>query len=552
MEVTWKPGDAMELSPEIGRAISASNSIRVTAVVETAESRAETLQCLVSQWSPSNDWGAFDAFDAAGTDGLNSIGYFGAVFDGRYVYFSPEQKNRDETHGVVLRYDTHGDFKSRSSYAAYDASQTSGMPTRGYYGAAFDGRYVYFVPRQLDMREYHTHVLRYDTRLDFKDPAAWQAHDAGSRHSSQGCAFDGRFLYFCPGFSGDPDTEATRSGQVLRLDTRGDFQSSDSYRSVDISRFLGEEAKCFDGGAFDGRYIYFVPIETNTVVRYDTRAPFESPQAWQAFDGKGVGVGVNVGLVFDGRYMYCCAYAHGVIVRYDTTRDFADPKSWGSYRADSTNGLATIGFDGGFFDGRFVHFVPFVRPAENQRYVFHSNFLRYDTTGDFNDPASWDARDASMTDGLRSVGYNAGAFDGRYFYAAPWQQGPNPDGSGPMIHGKVLRYDTLGGNGSFSLRFSDYGHNGGLCAGVLGPRFLVNTNRGCINAAANEILPPGRHEIVGSYDGRSISLLINGRLVARRDMAARIVPCSMPITVGSLEKGLAPFQGRIHHITIAT
>ncbi len=552
MEVTWKAGDVTEISPEIGRAIAESNSIRVTAVVEARESRAEAMQCLVSQWSPAGEWGAFDAFDASAIDGLQSIGYFGAVFDGRYVYFSPEQKNRSQTHGVVLRYDTHADFKDRKSYAAYDASLTSGIPTRGYYGAAFDGRYVYFVPRQLDMREYHTHVLRYDTHRDFKDPAAWQARDAGEKHSSQGSAFDGRFLYFCPGFSGDPKTESVRSGQVLRLDTQGAFNDPGSYKSFGLSRFLGEKATCFDGGAFDGRYIYFVPIETNTVVRFDTHANFESPAAWQSFDGKQVGVGINVGLVFDGRYMYCCAYAHGTIVRFDTTMEFVDPASWNAYRADSTSGLATIGFDGGFFDGRFVHFVPFVRPGSGQKYIFHTNFLRYDTAGDFNDPASWDARDSSQTDGLRTIGYNAGAFDGRYFYAAPWQQGPNPDGSGPMIHGNVLRYDTLGDNGTFSLRYCDYGHNGGLCAAVPGPSFLVNTYRGCVSVAGHKALSPGRHELEGIYDGRAISLHIDGRLIARRDRVARIQPSAVPITIGSLSKGLGRFAGHIQQVVISS
>ena len=68
--------------------------------------------------------GDFAAFDASWTDGLHSAGYFGAVFDGRYVYFSPEQiksggrgaDNKrtvydDDQHGVVLRYDTHAPFE---------------------------------------------------------------------------------------------------------------------------------------------------------------------------------------------------------------------------------------------------------------------------------------------------------------------------------------------------------------------------------------------------------------------------------------------------------
>ncbi len=78
----------------------------------------------------------------------------------------------------------------------------------------------------------------------------------------------------------------------------------------------------------------------------------------------------------------------------------------------------------------------------------------------FDDPASWQAFDASQTDGLHSVGYNGGAFDGRFFYAAPWQQGRKPDHPEEFItHGTVLRCDTLGDGGAFSLRSCDCGHN---------------------------------------------------------------------------------------------
>jgi hypothetical protein len=46
-------------------------------------------------------------------------GLFGAVFDGRYVYFVPQHDgNRD---GTVLRFDTHRQFRNPASWSAYDA-----------------------------------------------------------------------------------------------------------------------------------------------------------------------------------------------------------------------------------------------------------------------------------------------------------------------------------------------------------------------------------------------------------------------------------------------
>ena len=121
-------------------------------------------------------------------------------------------------------------------------------------------------------------------------------------------------------------------------------------------------------------------------------------------------------------------------------------------------GARVDGFDGGFFDGRFVNFVPFAFGSKSEGYIFHSNFLRYDPRGDFKDPESWDAHDASKASKLDAVGYNAGAFDGRYFYYAPWRReawdGKNwrTKPNVPGIHGTILRYDDL-------LQFSNTAHH---------------------------------------------------------------------------------------------
>lgn len=99
-----KPGEEeIPSSPEL----DFGDQITVEAWVTSDSWRSEALAALVSKWKPADSFGPFDAFDAGNTDGLNSTGYFGAVFDGRYVYFSPEQHNSLEQHAVVLRYDTH-------------------------------------------------------------------------------------------------------------------------------------------------------------------------------------------------------------------------------------------------------------------------------------------------------------------------------------------------------------------------------------------------------------------------------------------------------------
>ncbi|MCH7931507.1 MAG: hypothetical protein IH906_04770 [Proteobacteria bacterium] len=373
--------------------------------------RAEATQAVVSRWASRVSFDAFSGHDAANTDGLDTVGYFGAVFDGRHVYWCPIRSgpDRDSVHGRVLRYDTHGDFRDPASYEAFDASYTDGLHTSGFYGGAFDGRYVIFNPRD-DGGNHHSRFLRYDTHADFKDPASWDAFDAGLPNSGQGVAFDGRYLYRCPGYgdSGDTFNDNVESGAVLRFDTRSALDDPDSYRVFD-ARQLSDDAVCFDGGAFDGRHVYFVPLSRGVVLRLDTAGDFGDPGSWETYDAKRLGMTSNVGAVFDGRFIYFAAYSSTAMVRYDTRGPFADDASWEVRDAANTGGLETGGFDGGFFDGRYVYYVPFTRrvPEDSDESHFHCNYLRYDTLGPFGDAASWDSVDAGDTDGLVGLPYVA-------------------------------------------------------------------------------------------------------------------------------------------------
>ena len=392
--------------------------------------------------------------------------------------------------------------------------------------------------------------MRYDTRIEFSQSAAWDAFDVGEHHSSQSAAFDGRFIYFCPGYRGNPEREDRNSAQVIRYDTQAEFSDRASYATYDVSGLGGLSPSCFDGGGFDGRYVYFVPLQGGVVVRCDVQGDFQDAVSWQAFDAKQVGMGMCVGVVFDGQYLYFVPYMNSVVVRYDTTRDFTDLGGWTAYNADYTGGLRTNGNDGGFFDGRYVYFVPFVYPGEAGT-IFHANYLRYDTQGRFSDPVSWQGYDASNASGLYAVGYNAGAFDGRYFYAAPWRHGPGRGPGMAGVHGTILRYDTLGTSGSFSLRYCDYGHNGGLNASVPGPSFLVNTENGVLSVAAHRPLRPGRHQLAGVYDGSTIKLFIDGELAAARSGSGKIQTNNEPVCVGRIHDGLGEFRGVIEDVRIS-
>ncbi len=162
---------------------------------------------------PVSNNNAYPEFDPAG--------YTGGVFDGRYVYFAP-YNNQGGVFGQVLRYDTRKSFKDSQSWDTFDPGSFGvGADPDGYYGAMSDGRFVYFVPYYNGLTQ-HGEVLRFDTRGDFKDSRSWSAVDANALGVGNaprgfvGGVSDGRYLYFTPYHNG-----AGYSAEVLRYDTTG-------------------------------------------------------------------------------------------------------------------------------------------------------------------------------------------------------------------------------------------------------------------------------------------------------------------------------------------
>lgn len=148
-----------------------------------------------------------------------------------------------------------------------------------------------------------------------------------------------------------------------------------------------------------------------------------------------------------------------------------------------------------------------------------------------------------MFDTRTIVDFDGSCFDGRFIYFAPWlmeERFAGRIGGG----GNVLRYDTTGENASFNLRFCDLGHNGGLCAALPGPRFLVNTEHGPCSIAADQPPPAGRRHFAGVYDGETISLYLDGELLNRRPASGRLLTPDADLIVG-------PFTGAIREVRIS-
>src|SRR5580700_10957647 len=91
---------------------------------------------------------------------------------GPALYFSPDvgltADGGYSTSGLVGRYDTTVPFDAGSSWSAFDVTSLSATAS-GFFGGAYDGRYVYVVPaeRTLTASSPQGNVVRYDTQAPF-------------------------------------------------------------------------------------------------------------------------------------------------------------------------------------------------------------------------------------------------------------------------------------------------------------------------------------------------------------------------------------------------
>jgi hypothetical protein len=320
--------------------------------------------------------GSWKAFDF-GTLGIPKKPYQGAAFDGRYVYYA----SRGEMPSPALRYDTKADasFSTTSAWAAFDidgvTDDAGGKAPLGFSGAVFDGRYVYFVPYN------NGTIARYDTKPPppasdggapdagdagdaappsaFDTEAHWSIFDTSTVDNRstgfQGAVFDGRFIYLIP----------YAAVVFERYDTtnKGSLGNPGAWSSYEIDT-LPFAPKTFAGAVFDGHYIYLVPHAGRVTLRYDSSKGL-SASSFTEFDLSTVVPAIDGGTLsfnggaFDGRFVYYMpGYNNGgEVLRYDTLSPFTAPCSWSAFDLAQQN--AQLGtFFGGVFDGHYVYFAP--------------------------------------------------------------------------------------------------------------------------------------------------------------------------------------------------
>ncbi|MHC4779327.1 MAG: LamG domain-containing protein [Planctomycetota bacterium] len=373
-----------------------------------------------------------------------------------------------------------------------------GTDAKGYRGGVFDGRYIYFVPYENDTAK-HSNVLRYDTSDTFDLSTSWDTYDPSEGSDGySGGVFDGRYVYFVP-----LEDNTSFHTQILRYDTTGDFSTSTNWDSYDP----GPTNDGYSGAVFDGKYIYFVPHQTaaatdhGEVVRYDTASSFNGSGEWSYFDPGWAG--------FDGQ------------------------------------GFDPDGYSGAVFDGRYVHFVP-----RKLGISARGEVLQYDTTAAFTDLNSWAIFDPGATSvGLSDCGYQGAVFDGKYVYFVPFQRNVPP--LSEVFHGQVLRYDTMADGTSYKLAFSQPGMDGSFSGGPFGITGMINTDLGFYRVSDNTTLSGADwHHVALAYDGSSLTLYVDGAVKKSISASGFIYSSTAPFKLGAIHRGRGYFEGDLDEVRI--
>ena len=316
-----------------------------------------------SNITKAQNWSQMSMSTAQGGAPLNSA-YIGASFDGRYVYFVPFNSD------TFVRFDTHGVFTTGAYWSHMNMSTAQGgaLLNVAYLGAAFDGRYVYFVPHRSDT------FIRFDTQGVFTTGGDWSHMNMSTAQGGAeiddaytDASFDGRYVYFVPYFS---DT-------FVRFDTLGVFTTAGDWSQMSMSTAQGGATldAAYRGASFDGRYVYFVPHNSDTFVRFDTLGVFTTAGDWSQMSMSTAQGGATldaayIGASFDGRYISYGPKYSDTFVRFDTQGVFTTAGDWSQMNMSTAQGGAEIddAYYGVLFGGQYIYFVP----------TFSTTFVRFE------------------------------------------------------------------------------------------------------------------------------------------------------------------------------
>ena len=302
-------------------------------------------------FTSASSWSTFDTTSVAAA----AMAYGGVTYDGRYLYFVP---NGSATTSVVVRYDTKASFTSTASYTTFDLTSINASAVV-FTGGVYDGRYITFVGTGTTAGVF---FARYDTHAPFGTASSYEVYNSAPVNPQglgyMGGVYDGHYVYFVP----------STGSVALRVDPTQSFSVASSWTSFDAST-ANANATSFAGGAFDGRYVYLAPYQTafaGYAAAYDTHATFTAKSSWSVFNLANVDPDLPAftGGAYDGRFVYFVPSqagsmgTNGYVARYDTSAGgLPSSTAWSAFDLTKINQNAP-GYAGAVFDGRHLYLVP--------------------------------------------------------------------------------------------------------------------------------------------------------------------------------------------------
>jgi len=376
-------------------------------VRQLALSTIRTLTNTRTNIAKTANWAQMSMSTAQGAAELETA-YRGAAFDGRYIYFVPFGS------ATFIRFDTQGTFTTAGDWTQVSMSTAQGAAALqlAYIGATFDGRYVYYAPYNSDT------FVRFDTQGVFTTASDWSQMSMSTAQGAaeleaayRGTTFDGRYVYYAP----------CNSDTFVRFDTQGTFTTAGDWTQMSMSTAQGAAAldSAYAGATFDGRYVYFAPHSSDTFVRFDTQGTFTTAGDWTQMSmstaqGAAALDTAYIGATFDGRYVYFVPNNSVTFVRFDTQGTFTTAGDWSQMSMSTAQGAAALdsAYIGATFDGRYVYYAP----------CNSDTFVRFDTQGTFTTAGDWTQMSMSTAQGAAALdtAYVGATFDGRYVYYAPY------------------------------------------------------------------------------------------------------------------------------------
>lgn len=206
--------------------------------------------------------------------GPDNQGFWGGLYDGHDMFLAPFSGN------VAAKHVAGAPVGSSWSVGAtgFNFNVQEQLTPPHFWGAAFDGKTVYFVPYKTP----NITFAAYSTSSNFNDDTAWATFALGGVLTPAGgtaivatvpefvgAAFDGRRILLAPAGQINQGNGVTTALPVVAYDTTLPFTSASSYATFDPSTLAGgARAQGFEGVAFDGQYAYFVPHVGSVVARF--------------------------------------------------------------------------------------------------------------------------------------------------------------------------------------------------------------------------------------------------------------------------------------------